>query len=581
MVTISNTLKSYIEFGMKNIIKKLNDILTKHDKKFLVFLVLFSIVISIIETIGISIIMPFMTVASDFSLVTSNEYYSIIYRLLDIQQEIDFVILFGISLIFFYLFRSGINLLYIYMQAKFTQGRYYLIVYRLFENYLGMNYKDFVKKNSSTLTKTIINEANGLTALINAFLVIFSEIFVIVFIYSMMLYVNVEITLLLTVFLILNAIALTKTITVKIKQAGKTRAAVQKVFYEVINKTFGNFKLIKLQNNDKELMKEFLTSSSQYMKVNILNSTLGQFPRLFLEAIAFGIIVFIITFFIWKNQVDIKTILPVVSLFVLSLYRLMPSVNRIMTSYNQIMFHQKSLELVHNDLIYDSENLMDEKIGFGNKISLESLNFEYEVNKLILKDINLIIQKGSKIAFVGESGSGKSTLVDLIIGLYKPCNGKIKVDTVTLNEKNIRNWRSKIGYIPQSVYLFDGTVGDNITFGFEYNEEKVDLVLKKAKIYDFLQTKEGQNTFVGEGGIMLSGGQKQRIAIARALYSDPEILVLDEATSALDDATEKQIMDEIYNISDGKTLIIIAHRLSTLSGCDKIYKIENGKIIHE
>ncbi len=172
-------------------------------------------------------------------------------------------------------------------------------------------------------------------------------------------------------------------------------------------------------------------------------------------------------------------------------------------------------------------------------------------------------------------------MVDIIIGLYKPKDGKIFTDDTLINDLNIKSWRSKVGYIPQSVYLFDGTVGENVAFGVDYDAKKVDEVLKKVKIYDFLKTKEGQATLVGEGGVMLSGGQKQRIAIARALYTDPEILVLDEATSALDDATEKEIMDEIYSISDDKTLIIIAHRLSTIDRCEKIYRLENGILTNQ
>ncbi len=212
---------------------------------------------------------------------------------------------------------------------------------------------------------------------------------------------------------------------------------------------------------------------------------------------------------------------------------------------------------------------------------ISNLNFEYEKNKPILKNINFRIKKGSMIAFIGESGSGKSTLVDIIIGLYKTKTGDISSDSVIINDTNIKSWRSKVGYIPQSVYLFDGTVGKNVAFGSVYDKQKIDNVLKKAKIYDFLQTKNGQNTFVGEGGIMLSGGQKQRIAIARALYLEPEILVLDEATSALDNDTEKEIMNEIYDIAVNKTLIIIAHRLSTLERCEIIYELKNGKIINE
>jgi ATP-binding cassette subfamily B protein/ATP-binding cassette subfamily C protein len=218
-------------------------------------------------------------------------------------------------------------------------------------------------------------------------------------------------------------------------------------------------------------------------------------------------------------------------------------------------------------------------VAFTKSVRGKSLWFRYAKGEDVIKDISLEIRVGEKIAFVGESGSGKTTLVDLLIGIYRPVQGQIYVDDVLIDHTNIRSWRGKIGYIPQSIYLFDGTVAENVAFGSEYKGEKIVQVLKKARIWDFLETKEGLNTLVGEGGIQLSGGQKQRIGIARALYNDPEVLVLDEATSSLDDETESQIMDEIYDVSGNKTLIIIAHRLSTVQRCDRHIQINQGTII--
>ncbi len=560
-------------------IKKLRSLLTRKDKKFLLGLFFFSIIISIIETAGISVIMPFIAVATDFDLIHTNKYYSQVYNLFGFDNDVKFVIGFGIVLIFFYIFRSIINLFYVYMLSRFSQSRYHLLAYRLFENYLGLPYKEFINRNSSTMTKAIISEAANLTELISAALFMISEIFIVIFIYAMMLYVNYKITLLLTAVLLINAILMIKTVSVKIKKAGVIREKVQERFYEIINRNFGNFKLIKLQSSGKDILKEFGDASSAYAKVNTTSDTLGSVPRLFLEAIAFGIVIFMITYLVYKNQNDISGSLPIITMFVLALYRLMPAVNRIMTQYNIILYNYSALNIIHNDLMYDIENLGDEKVSFNKEITIKNLDFEYEKDKPVLKDVNLTIKKGSSIAFIGESGSGKSTLVDIIIGLYRPKNGTISSDAIIIDDSNIKTWRSKVGYIPQAVYLFDGTVGQNVAFGSTYDAQKINDALKKAKIYDFLNTKNGLDTKVGEGGIMLSGGQKQRIAIARALYIDPEILVLDEATSALDDETEKQIMDEIYEISKDKTLIIIAHRLSTIQRCEKIYKIEYGGII--
>ncbi len=558
-------------------IKKLRALLSRRDKLFLLFLLFFSVLIALIETAGISIIMPFISVATDFSKVLSNKYFHLIYSLLNFSNPQSFVIAFGIFLIIFYAFRSGINLFYFYFLARFSFSRYHIIAYKLFQNYIGFSYKDFINKNTSTLTKNIVNEAYNLTQLISNILFILSEISIVLILYLLMIYVNWKMTVLLTIFLSLNAIFLIKTIAKKIKKEGEKRVEFQKKFYEIINSTFGNFKFIKLIGNERGILNEFNKASYGFAVTNIRNNTLSHFPRLFLEALGFGIVAFIITYLIWKYNRDIKPALGLISMYVLALYRLLPSVNRILSSYNHIMFHKKSLDIVHNDLMYNIEELGDENINFNDKIELKNLSFSFD-NHDVLEDINLTIKRGDKIAFTGESGAGKTTLLDLIIGIYKPTKGKILIDNYELNDKNVKSWRKKIGYIPQQIYLFDGSVGENVAFGRKFDEKKIIECLEKARIWNFFKSKDGINTQVGEGGIMLSGGQKQRVAIARAIYGDPEVLVLDEATSALDYETEKEIMDEIYEIGKDKTLIIVAHRHSTINHCNKIYIVENKKV---
>ena len=563
---------------MKLVLKKINAILTKEDKKLIGYLIGFSLIISIVETLGVSIIMPFISLATNFELVETNKYYKVIYEYFSFDNEVNFVIFFGISLFLFYIFRSGFNLIYFYSLAKFSKSRYQIIVTRLFDKYLTMTYKNFVTKNSSTLTKTIVTEAYGFSEILSAVLLMVSEIFIILFIYGILLYVNYQITIVLTIFLLLNGLFLAKTISPRLKQTGIDNEKVMRHFYEIINKSFGNFKLIKLHTQDKEAVSIFSDASLKSSKLATYYTTFTQVPRLFLEALSFGLLTLIITYFVWSTEKNISEYLPILSIFVLSLYRLMPSVNRLMTSYNHIMYYNKALDIIYDDLFYESEKLGDDNISFSNSIEIRDVFFSYVENKSVLNNVNLKIDKGSKIAFIGESGGGKSTIVDLIIGLHSPSEGSLLIDNIKVSSSNVKNWRQKIGYIPQSVYLFDGTVAENVAFGETYNEERVITCLKRANIFDFLETKESLNTFVGEGGVMLSGGQKQRIAIARALYQEPEVLVLDEATSALDSTTEETIMNEIYKICEDKTLIIIAHRLSTIKKCDKIYEMKEGKI---
>jgi ABC-type multidrug transport system fused ATPase/permease subunit len=249
---------------------------------------------------------------------------------------------------------------------------------------------------------------------------------------------------------------------------------------------------------------------------------------------------------------------------------------------NNITYDHKSLEIIDDNLRIPVETEGLTPIAFLKSIRLDNISFGYTENNIILSNVSFQIQKGEKIAITGESGSGKSTLVDIIIGIHRPVCGSIYIDETELTKENVRSYRSKIGYIPQSIYLFDGTVAENVAFGSEPDNEKIKDALQKANVWDFLTRKDGLNTLVGEGGIQLSGGQQQRIGIARALYDDPDILVLDEATSALDTGTESKIMNEIYNVSKSKTLLVIAHRLSTIERCNRKIHIENGRIVfHE
>lgn len=408
-------------------------------------------------------------------------------------------------------------------------------------------------------------------------LMMMAEIFTVIFLYILLLLVNWKMTLVLTFLLGIKVLFLTKTISKITKIHGDRRNELQSRFYKILNETFGNFKIIKFIQNENKIYNAFADASHGYARTNIVNATLSQLPRNILEMLGFSTLVGVVVYILLRYE-NASFVLPIISMYALALYRMLPAINRILSYYNWTIFLLPSLNIMHKELNCYHAVETNAKISFEEQIKLDNVSFGYFKDRLVLKHISIVIKKGSKVAFVGESGSGKSTLVDLIMGIYKPTSGNIVIDGTVIDDTNIRNWRSKIGYIPQSIYLFDGTVGANVAFGYEYNEQKIIEALKKANIYDFLSQKDGLNTMVGDGGVQLSGGQRQRIAIARALYPDPEILVLDEATSALDRDTEAKIMDEIYAIANNKTLIVITHRPNTASRCDVVYSIKDGAL---
>ncbi|HED6006260.1 TPA: ABC-type lipopolysaccharide transporter PglK [Campylobacter coli] len=562
-------------------LKKLFFILSKEDKNFLFFLLVFSIFVSFIETFAISLVMPFITLASDFSYFDRNKYLISLKEYLNIPV-FEIIVYFGVGLIVFYVFRALLNAYYFHLLARFSKGRYHAIAYKVFSKFLNINYEKFTQKNQSEILKSITGEVYNLSTMISSFLLLMSEIFVVLLLYALMLLINYKITLFLSIFMVLNAFILVKILSPIIKKAGARREEAMKNFFEILNTNLNNFKFIKLKTKEDGVLSLFKAQSEAFSKANITNESVAAVPRIYLEGIGFCVLVFIVVFLVLKNESDISGILSTISIFVLALYRLMPSANRIITSYHDLLYYHSSLDIIYQNLRQEEENLGEEKLSFNQELKIYNLSFGYEGKKYLFKNLNLNIKKGEKIAFIGESGCGKSTLVDLIIGLLKPKEGQILIDEQELNANNIKNYRQKIGYIPQNIYLFNDSIAKNITFGDAVDEEKLNRVIKQANLEHFIKNlSQGVQTKVGDGGSNLSGGQKQRIAIARALYLEPEILVLDEATSALDTQSEAKIMDEIYKISKDKTMIIIAHRLSTITQCDKVYRLEHGKLKEE
>ena len=557
-------------------IKKISGLLNTTQKRSIFGLVVLSILISGIETVGISAILPFISVASDFSLVTDNKYYHFAYNLFGFSEVQSFIVTFGFVLIGFYVSRGIFNLCYMYLIQRYSQGIFLSLATRIFSNYVHIKYQDMTTRNSSDLSKKLITETTNAAMFFYSLLLLISELFVSSFLYTALLVVNWKVTLILTGFLGLMVLLLVKVISRLIKKEGLKRNHFQEIYYRTISETLSNLKFIKLMAGEETAVKALHKSGQGYVNAMVMNNTYNTVPRLSLESIGFSLLIAALIYALMLGQ-DVATIIPIVSLFALAMYRMLPSVNRILSSYNNMLYYTKSIELLHDDLNIETHKLGNAPLEFNEQINIRGMSFGY-TEELVLENISMDIKKGEKIALIGESGAGKSTLADIIIGMYTSFSGNIDVDGKGLTEKNMLSWREKIGYIPQSIYLFDSTVAENVTFGRKQDEQQIKDALDKAELSPFLEQNEGIDTPVGEDGSQLSGGQKQRIAIARALYGNPDLLVLDEATSALDSQTEKRIMDHIFKVSEGKTLIIIAHRLSTIEQCDKVYRIEDKGI---
>lgn len=551
---------------------KIRHLTTRRDKIILLCLLPATFLLSLIETFAISIIMPFISLASNPQLLFENKYANYVYQILRFESTIDFMVAFSVALVIFYVFRALYNLAYSYALNRFAFRKYHFFAYRLFCKAVELSYIDFTNRNIDIIRRNIINESLKVSQFIQQILYITSELITIALMYALLLFISWKMTLVLTLFLLANVLLIIKTISKNIQKQGEINVETNKSVLEIITKALGNFKIIKLKGIQNYILQDFDNASKKRVDAEIKYQVLHPLPRFILESLGFCVLIAAVAYILLKYN-NAAAVIPIISMYALALYRILPALNRILQSYNFMKWCKKGVEIVYEDLIYHTEYEDNKPIDFNRTIELKNINFEYKENKSVISNFNLIINKGDKVAFIGQSGAGKSTLIDLIIGIYKPKSGEILIDGVALNNENLRAWRKKIGYIPQNIFLFDGSVAENIALSENANEARVIECCKRANIWEFLCANEGIHTRVGDGGIKLSGGQRQRIAIARALYDNPQILVLDEATSALDNETEGKIMDEIYSVAEGKTLLIIAHRLSTIARCEKVVEV--------
>ena len=568
-----NIMKSLRQF-----ISAVSEVLDERGNKLFWWLAAFSAVASFIEALSVSLLAPFLAIASDFNVIHENAFISKIFKNLGFESEAKFVALVGFGIIFVYFIKALITTANSYLVARYSYGRQKNIATRLFSIYLDGSLLDFTKRNPSTLTKLIMYETNQLTQLFSALLMISTEFFVFIFLYSLMLYVNIFATLWLTLFIGVLALVLIKSVSWKIKNAGATRITASEHMYRSLNAIFGNFRILKFQPGCRHENAIFQRWAEETSRSNVVIFTFQVIPRTGLELAAFGLMVFGLSIYVWRYNGNIQQLIPMLAVFALALYRLLPSVNRVLTSYNQILATAESLRNVRQELKCSVEDLGDEGISFKERIDLCDMEFAYGEEKPIFCDVNLTIHKGERIAITGASGEGKSTLIDILTGLVVPTKCILLADGVAIERKNMASWRSKIGYVPQSVYLFEASVKDNVLLGRKYDESLLNEVLRISNILDHLDSKEGVNTMVGDEGGMISGGQKQRIALARALYGKPEILVLDEATAGLDATTEARIIDELKSLDIDITMINVTHRMENIGDEYTIYEISDGML---
>lgn len=579
------------------IAKKYLRVLSKHQKTRVVELMILMIIGGILETGSVTLILPFMNAVMEPEKTMQNQYVSLVCGVLNISSAKVFLLFLAIVLAILYVLKN-IYLLFEYsIQYRFVYGNMLEMQKRMLNNYLHRPYEFFLNAQSGEIIRSITGDIETTFSLLVTLLSMMTEVIV-----SGMLIISVLlITPLITIIMAVVLLLLVSLINIKLKpilkQAGKNRQKALSEMNKWLLQSIQGIKDLKVTHKEDFFENKF----NEYGNLSVTALRKGQIlsitPRFVIEAVSMSVIFLTVAGYIYSGS-DLETIVPILSAVAMAAIRLLPSVNRISSGMTTISYAEPMLDSViqnlgelsngdkislEMDLTYKDKYKQTAKINdIENSIELQEVVYSYpNTDECVLNKASMKIKKGDFIGIVGTSGAGKTTTMDIILGLLQPQEGAVFADGVNILEDRA-GWLKQVGYIPQMIFMLDDTIRENVAFGVPkecIDDKKVLQALKEASLEEFVNSlPQGLDTMIGERGVRLSGGQRQRIGIARALYNNPSILLFDEATSSLDDETEAAIIESINSLKGKKTLINIAHRKSTITKCDHIYKVYDQKI---
>ncbi|WP_318342335.1 ABC transporter ATP-binding protein [Acinetobacter sp. 16] len=568
---------------MFSILIQLWKILTPLDKRKLLVVLILVVIMAGIEAIGVVSIMPFLAVLANPTVIESNLLLQKISKILLVSDTRQFIVYLGVISLIIVICSTVIKIITQYALYRFSNLQRHYFSTRLLEIYLQQPYEFFIEKNSSNLIKNILSEVDELVrGIIQPILFLIAYSVVILCVIAILVCYDPIMAISTAFILMFFYIIIFLSVKKVLDRIGQSFVEANEMRYQACSEVLGGIKDIIINHAEKQYIEKVDHSSRLYSLHLATKETLGQVPLHIVETIGYGCIIILAITLVVSGK-EISHILPILGLYGIAAYRMLPAAQNIYRAVSQIKFSQKVFNVIKNEFLLEREKIdfkPDYKLKFEKIIQLENICFSYSSRSdhLIFDDFNLNILKNQSIGIVGKSGSGKSTLMDIMLGLLHPNNGKILIDGVELNQNNIQAWYQIVGYVPQSIYLADKSIAENIAFGLDVEQidmQAVRLAAQQAQIDEFIvkQLPHAYQTKVGERGVMLSGGQRQRIGIARALYKNPQILFMDEATSALDIETEHAVNEAIQNLSGKKTIVIIAHRESAVNNCDKVIKL--------
>ena len=576
---------------MYSLLKSIYSIFSPKERSKGIIVIGLAILLGVLEAAGVASVMPFLAVAGNPEII--NEVWALrwAYEKLAFSTTRNFLIFLGTASVGVLIFTSFFRLFANYVQLRFISMRRHSLSKRLFAKMLGQPYEYFLNRNSGDLAKSILSEANEVVNQVLKPLVdVISYGIVSLLIITLLLFIDYSLAMIVSAVLGGAYVLVYLTIRGITRRQGKERVVANKARFEVVGEAFGGVKEVKLRSLENYYLNIFDSPSRLFASTQATNAILSVTPKHVIEAIAFGSVMGIAVYLL-TQQTDMGVILPLLGAYVMAGYRLMPALQAIYKGSVLLRFGAGALDSVKKDLDEGKGSLgATTKVSEGSlpefkeTIELKDIRYTYPgTQKVSIDNISLSIPAKTSVGLVGATGAGKTTLVDLMLGLLNPSHGTIFVDSQPINNTNLRAWQRQVGYVPQNIYLVDADITSNIAFGVPKDKidmEDVQRAAKAAQVHQFITESlpDGYRTRAGERGVRLSGGQRQRLGIARALYHSPKVLIMDEGTSALDSATEAAVMDSVKALARETTVIMIAHRLTTVKDCDQIIVLKDGRI---
>ncbi|OGO28984.1 MAG: ATPase [Chloroflexi bacterium RBG_16_52_11] len=570
-----------------NTFNKLTYLLHPSQRRAAVLLLVLMLIGMLLEIVGIGLVIPALALIMDANLAVRFPVLEPALVALGHPAHAQLIGGGMLALVFVFSIKTAFLVFLAWKQSEFVFGLQESLSQRLFSGYLRQPYTFHLRRNSAQLIRNVTGEVGVLINAALAATLFLAEILVLAGITTLLFLVEPLGAFLVIVTFSLASYAFHYLTKVRILRWGESRQFHEGQRIQHLQQGLGGAKDVKLLGREDDFVNQYARHNDAIARIGKYQSVIQGLPRLWLEWLAVVGLAAMVLSMLTQGK-PMEALIPTVGLFAAAAFRLMPSANRILGAVQNLRYALPVINTLHAEVCLLNDHCASKQsaaMPFQRNLHLSNVGYIYHgATVAALSDINLTIPRGATVGFVGGSGAGKSTLIDVILGLLTPTQGQVLVDGRDI-QVGLRAWQDQIGYVPQSIYLTDDTLRRNVAFGVpedQIDNQAVQAAIKAAQLEDFIASlPDGKNAMVGERGISLSGGQRQRIGIARALYHDPAVLVLDEATSALDIATEEGVMQAVRALQGTKTILIIAHRLTTVASCDKLYRLEQGRLVEE